>query len=335
MGIIAPPCKGFDGKIFLKRISKMVESKKLSYSQRNKDSYHINCLLVDCKWHEFCFMPDMLPFHLFLCLQDTYNLEEDITEELVLSYTTYSTQQTNTKKIVRLDWDDKDLILNHQIHTVPGGSDWPIELTDFTLHVRVPRGKISEQYCSCDTKFMMDIIHEIGAAIRAKMPHVPYWIPIHLFMDNAGGHGTDVAKDEYENFLLEDYNVQIIWHCPNSPETNMLDLGAWMTIQHVAEEKHWHRMMNTNALAQTVVEAFADFDGSVELAVIADRWELVLDLIIDDAGNNNLIETKHGMLTKSLLGKRLPNSDLNNHVQSRHSEGYYEVYSDDEDGDEE
>ena len=162
-----------------------------------------------------------------------------------------------------MNWDEKDLILNHRIRTVPGGSDRPIELADFTLHVRVPRGKISEQDCSCDTKFMMDVIHEIGAAICAKKPHVPNWIPIHLFMDNAGGHGTDVAKSQYAFFLLDDYNIQIIWPCPNSLETNMLDLGAWMTIQHVVEEKHRHRMMNANALAQTVVEAFADFDGSV------------------------------------------------------------------------
>ena len=104
----------------------------------------------------------------------------------------------------------------------------------------------------------------------------------------------------------------LTWQVPNSPEIYMLDLGAWMTIQSVVEELHRQRLMNENALADTVMQAFEEFDGHTKLAVIAARWELVLDLIIEGKGGNDLVKTKRGTLTKTLLGKRLPNSDIYN-----------------------
>ena len=53
-------------------------------------------------------------------------------------------------------------------------------------------------------------------------------------------------------------------------------------------------------------------DRLSKLAAIAAHWELVLDLIIEGKGGNDLIETKRGTLPKTLLGKRPPNSDINN-----------------------
>ena len=38
----------------------------------------------------------------------------------------------------------------------------------------------------------------------------------------------------------------------------------------------------------------------------------MLDLITEDKGGNDLVETKRGTLTKTLNGKRLPNSDIYN-----------------------
>jgi hypothetical protein len=49
-------------------------------------------------------------------------------------------------------------------------------------------------------------------------------------MDNAGGHGTNDAKLQYID-LLKAFKVEVIWQVPRSPETNMLDLGVWMSIQ--------------------------------------------------------------------------------------------------------
>ena len=35
-------------------------------------------------------------------------------------------------------------------------------------------------------------------------------------------------------------------------------------------------------------------------------------MILEDDGGNDLVETRRGTLTKTLLGKRLPNSDVYN-----------------------
>lgn len=57
-----------------------------------------------------------------------------------------------------------------------------------------------------------------------------WWIPvtkeIYVTMDNAGGHGTDEAKEQYEKLMKEKNNIIIIWQTPLSPYTNLLDLGV-------------------------------------------------------------------------------------------------------------
>ena len=128
------------------------------------------------------------------------------------------------------------------------------------------------------------------------------WEHIHLFIDNAGGHGTIEATDKYEKILHDDYYDISVWQVPNSPETNMLDLGAWMSIQLVVEKLHKQRLMNEMALADTVIEAFEEFDGYIKLAAIAKKWELVLDLIKEDNDRNDLVESRQGILTKMLVG---------------------------------
>jgi hypothetical protein len=44
---------------------------------------------------------------------------------------------------------------------------------------------------------MLNSVHETGHAIRSSMHWVAFEEPVILFMDNAGGHGTDVAKQQY------------------------------------------------------------------------------------------------------------------------------------------
>ena len=172
-------------------------------------------------------------------------------------------------KVVRLDRNSNQVIDSINIRTKEGGPLRKICLDDLTLHVRVERGTKVETDVNCDTTFMLDSIDEIGSSIREKMKWVPKTDPIHLFIDNAGGHGTNEGKDKYEKILKDKFNIILTWQVPNSPETNMLDLGAWMTIQSVVEELHRQRLMNEDALADTVMQAFDEFDGQTKFAAIA------------------------------------------------------------------
>ena len=83
-----------------------------------------------------------------------------------------------------------------------------------------------------------------------------------------------------------------------------------MTIQSVVEKLHRQRVMNKDSLANKVEEVFFKFEGYTMLAAIAFWWELVLDLILDDQGGNDLVETKQGTLKKSLIGTVLLQVDV-------------------------
>jgi hypothetical protein len=166
----------------------------------------------------------------------------------------------------------------------------PLTLDDIHLHVEIPAGSLVEEDCTCDSDFMLDIIHEVGTNIRKSFNWVPSETIIHLFMDNAGGHGTNKARNEYVKILYDDYKVEVIWQIANlchitqnqmssmegfcvyipllywsvryiymydnSPETNMLDLGAWVTVQCIVAHMHHGKRIQKDALCKTVYHAF-------------------------------------------------------------------------------
>ena len=152
-----------------------------------------------------------------------------------------------------------------------------------------------EKDCSCDSDFMIEHIHEIGKKIRKSYENViTSDKPIVLIMDNAGGHGRNDVKKEYEKILRLDYNVHVHWQVANSPETNLLDLGAWMALQSIVEKNHRLLVLNKDVLAKTVEAAFPCLNDDV-LTRIHERWIKVLDLIITDKGNNDMVEKDRGL----------------------------------------
>jgi hypothetical protein len=56
-------------------------------------------------------------------------------------------------------------------------------------------------------------------------------------MDNAGGHMTREAREEYTIQLLENYNIEIIQQSACSIEVNALDLGIWTSVQCTKQEQ--------------------------------------------------------------------------------------------------
>ena len=78
----------------------------------------------------------------------------------------------------------------------------------------------------------------------------------HLMMDNAGGHGSNEAVEKYTEDLKNKYKIEIIQQVPRSPETNVLDLGIWMSLQSAVEKEHRGQKNDANALDKTVMRKY-------------------------------------------------------------------------------
>ena len=82
-------------------------------------------------------------------------------------------------------------------------------------------------------------------------------------MNNVDGHGTKAVKQEYTKILKKEFNIIVEWQPPNSPELNLLDLGAWMALQSVVEKTHGGKLVNKDMLGDTVYKAFGTMDEAV------------------------------------------------------------------------
>ena len=77
---------------------------------------------------------------------------------------------------------------------------------------------------------MKEVMPKVGKAIRDAYHWVAFEHPVFLYLDNAGGHGTQDIVDEYVKDLVDKYNAICIHQRPCLSATNMLDLGVWMAL---------------------------------------------------------------------------------------------------------
>jgi hypothetical protein len=124
-----------------------------------------------------------------------------------------------------------------------------------------------------------------------------HWIPpeqeIYLVIDNAGGHGTEEAVDEYTRILNEEYNIIILHQALRSPEMNALDLGLWMSLQLHVEKLHRNRTRDPAGLAVSVKQAW-DHLPVETIQKVFDRIPVVLQLIVEGDGDNINVEDRRG-----------------------------------------
>ena len=242
-----------------------------------------------------CYHPGMTVGTVTYNIDQVYDLDDAVSDRLTFTYVTHSKIGKKSRKVVRLgakQCDEK--MLENRSYNDANGQSHTLTIADLELSVKVDAGTEREVDISCDSTFMMGIIKEIGESIRRKFHWVPIEKPVHLFIDNAGGHGTEEAKDNYVKWLETEYNVKVIWQVPNSPETNLLDLGVWRTIQSLVEKVHRQKVMQADVLSESVEEAWATFD-SIKMAKVATCWAKVLRLIIKGNGANNLVESERGL----------------------------------------
>ena len=123
---------------------------------------------------------------------------------------------------------------------------------------------------------------------------------IYLFMDNAGGHGTREAIDEYTKILLEKHKIEIIHQCPRSPETNVLDLGIWCTLQWAVDAYMRGKLGDLDALHQGVMDTWKDSKMEKAFNGVWGRLTRVLHLIKMEKGGNETVEKMRGKKGKDL-----------------------------------
>ena len=104
----------------------------------------------------------------------------------------------------------------------------------------------------------------------------------------------------YEKALKDKWNVEIIWQVPRSPETNMLDLGVWACAQSATEREHLFKCGNADSLERSVKKAWTNLVSLEALTKVHDRFKVVLALIVEDKGKNNLVEKKRGKLFRDM-----------------------------------
>ena len=107
---------------------------------------------------------------------------------------------------------------------------------------------------------MEDVMPKVGKAISNAYHWVPTDHPIFLFLDNAGGRGTQDIVDAYIQGLDDDFNVIYIHQRPCLPATNMLDLGVWMAFQNVVEKLHFCQRTEMKALVNAVNKAWDELE---------------------------------------------------------------------------
>ena len=113
-------------------------------------------------------------------------------------------------------------------------------------------------------------------------------------MDNAGGHGTDVAIAQYTLILKDEFDIELVHQCPRSPETNCLDLGVWCCLQWAVDSLMRGRRGDIQALNKGVLEVWESKDLATAFTNVWGRLGRVLRLIREDNGGNELVEKKRG-----------------------------------------
>lgn len=289
MGVVARPCEANNnnGAIFFKRVSEMKPFQKTTYSTHLSDVARINQDLREHKWRDL--IENDADIKTWGQLKEkiglTYDLDDDITERLALKY--YSGFRTDRKT------GDKKPIPHYIKSDTYIFGPGEVVLNNCALTACYEKGEEREVDCSCDSKFMLGVMDDVGKAIREAYSQVPRNEVIYLGMDNAGGHGKHEVIKQYEQMLRSKHNVKILWQQPRTPESNMLDLGIWMHLQSIVEEKHFGQRVHAESLWKTMQAAWGLMSQQA-LTNVYNRWLKVLDLIEKGLGDSKLVEKERG-----------------------------------------
>ena len=303
MGVVTFPNEehGGDGKISLHRISKRKQRLRNSHDCKFVDCGQLNNLIRQGDWRNL-YSPELdhdgnsLTVGEFLeMIGEYYEMEEDIASRLSLSYE--SKARTRMKRF-DLCWDnDEEPLIGDRLIKRMDGTHVPLTINDLNLFVFHKAGEWVEEDCSCASEYMRSIMPRIGMEIKTYFDWVPDDQEIYLVIDNAGGHGTTTCVRNYTQMMKDDYNIVLKHQVPNSPETNLLDLGVWRSLQSKVEKMSYRHRQDPDVLAKTAQKTWAELPASV-MDKVYRKWKRVVQYLIPlDDGGNRYVEQCRGKLT--------------------------------------
>ena len=300
MGVVGRPIKtkNFDGRIHLERVSKTVVVSRLTSHQNFCEDVQINEQVKRGGWRDL--HVEGMTLHGMACtLQEVYGLDDAVIDRLEFVYKTKIGREGNTKE-VRIDDIAAKLEGEIREHDDPSQPSRALTIEDLTLKVRHRRGDTVEQDCNCDSEYMLEAMDRVGESIRQAYCWIPRTDPCYLVMDNAGGHGSNEAIEQYVRRLKDEFNVETIFQVPRSPYTNVLDLGVWCSLQARVEKEHKGRRCEVNALSKSVMETWTNGHLNTMITSVFKRLRNVLVMIHEAKGKNDLVETKRGKKFRDL-----------------------------------
>ena len=302
LGVIAKPERehNFDGKVYLKRVAVEKPYGRKVYSNKFSDNAQMNHA-IKTTWKEKCRIandPANDSEYLIDLLTEKFQFSDEVQQRLVLRYSSFGTTGKARKK-TDIVWVPGKPMGDVDVYDEENGEGRALDLNDLSLSVLYTTSDTRSVDVNCESEFMMSTMRPIGVAIRQAFHWVPQEEEIDLIMDNAGGHGRKDIIDEYKELLKTEFNVRILHQEPRSPATNLLDLGAWVSLQSVVEKKHRGQVTDAEALARTIERVWETFDSSI-FEKIYGRWLRVLYIIIADLGDNKNEDNYRGELFSAL-----------------------------------
>ena len=122
-------------------------------------------------------------------------------------------------------------------------------------------------------------------------------------LDSAGGHGTNEAITKYKADLERDFKIILVHQIPQSPDTNALDLGIWMSLQSAVEKSHRLMRGDPEALHQTVLKVWDEVASEEAFVKVFDRLKKNYALIKKNGGGNDLVEEYRGKKGRQAIAK--------------------------------
>ena len=292
-GVVARPMKDeaknidFDGRIALKRVARERKVQRMTKNKKFSPDVKVNDEIKKGTWKSL-YAEGMTEEELFDIISEYYDLSEQVTVRLELNYVYNKASRNSTKRV------DKYQDMSALKKVDDDGNRVGITIDDLDLAVRYQQGDTVEEDVSCDSKWMSENMDDIAKQIREAYHWIPDTQVIYLVMDNAGGHGTDKCVDEYTKNLREKHNIQIVQQVARSPETNVLDLGIWMSLQSAVEKKHKGKCCNPDVLDETVMKVWKDVASVDAFKNVFGKLPVIYKLILSNGGGNDLVETNRG-----------------------------------------